>query len=431
VNGQPSKPGQEPVRRVAVAGGGLAGITAALRLAQRGYKVTLFEEKDVLGGNIASRNVGHGNVIDVYPHMFQSWYRNFWKLMEDVGVDSKARKKSFTPFSSFYQLREKEFPKSTKLTDPYSAKHMLENLSSGVAPAADMFVFGYASLDLLAELLNPTVLLENMSLTGFLGSRPYMTEAAIKLYETYITRVWAIPGYLASAEDCRDYLTYCFAEPEEPSWLTTGSAAETIIQPLRKGLDDVKVDIRLNTRVKEVKCSKGKVQSIEVESTRLDEGGYAWADSGGRKTEAVDDLVLAVPSTTLADLVRSAAPGKPQHPAGPDRASGLQAETGGYTAGSCWPVRLQTEPGIHRHLPGLDENQAVRRAHGARRVLLRTLRARRRRAPGRRPRDHRGAVEVPQVHSGEEVGERASHRLGHDVVPPQRRRTAVAQLDRH
>ena len=38
--------------KVTVAGGGLAGITVALRLAERGHQVKLYESKPALGGNI-------------------------------------------------------------------------------------------------------------------------------------------------------------------------------------------------------------------------------------------------------------------------------------------------------------------------------------------------------------------------------------------
>src|SRR5215813_13863261 len=40
--------------RVAIAGAGIAGLTAALRLAQRGYKVTLYEANPFLGGNLSA-----------------------------------------------------------------------------------------------------------------------------------------------------------------------------------------------------------------------------------------------------------------------------------------------------------------------------------------------------------------------------------------
>jgi hypothetical protein len=196
--------------RVTIAGGGLAGLTAALRLAERGYQVKLYEQKSMLGGNLGSRPGPDGVDLDVYPHMYLNWYHNFWALMDSVGVD---RAQAFNRFEAVKQLCQGEFPKFTALTDMYSPWHMLQNLFSGVGPVADMFVFGYASVDLLAERLNPTVHLRQMSVTAFLGARPYMTKRASAAYDSFITRVWAIPGYLASAHDFRSYLRFCLANP--------------------------------------------------------------------------------------------------------------------------------------------------------------------------------------------------------------------------
>jgi len=134
----------------------------------------------------------------------------------DVGVDQQA---SFTPFSSVYQLRrpeQGEDPSFEKLTDPYSAEPVVENMFSGVASPADMFIFGYASLDLQAELLNTKRRLLNTSLTGYLQSKPYMTPAALNAYEAFVLRVWGLPAYMISALDCRDYAAYCYGAADEP-----------------------------------------------------------------------------------------------------------------------------------------------------------------------------------------------------------------------
>jgi len=50
---QPSVPAEDGEQKVAVIGGGPAGLTAALRLRQMGYPVTLFEKLPVLGGMMA------------------------------------------------------------------------------------------------------------------------------------------------------------------------------------------------------------------------------------------------------------------------------------------------------------------------------------------------------------------------------------------
>src|SRR5206468_2945178 len=83
----------------------------------------------------------------VYPHMFQAWYKNFWDLMKDVDPGWEG---SFRRFSKVWQaqpMADGKTPRLASLTRPYSAAHLLENLFSGVAPPADMFLFGYASLD--------------------------------------------------------------------------------------------------------------------------------------------------------------------------------------------------------------------------------------------------------------------------------------------
>jgi uncharacterized protein with NAD-binding domain and iron-sulfur cluster len=276
-------------------------MTAALRLAERGYAVTLFEEKAMLGGNLASRALPHGGALDVYPHMFQGWYENFWTLMDDSEV---KQKESFSSFDSAHQLRRDEFPEFSTLTRPYSPRYVLQNLASGIARPLDMFVFGCANLDLLAERAEPTVRLKNMSLTGYLNTRPYMTNAAIKAFETYVSVVWAIPAYQISAADCRTYSTYCYAAPEDDAWLTSGPAAEAFIDKLAAALTKAGVRIVLNTRIEEVKLKGERVRSIVLQRTRLDPRTYAWVKTGAPRAEEVEDLLLAVPSDALADLVR-------------------------------------------------------------------------------------------------------------------------------
>ena len=130
------------------------------------------------------------------------------------------------------QLRRDDYPRFTGVTNPFSPWHMLQNMFSGVNPPADMFVNAYADIDLLAERLNPTVRLENVSVTGFLQARPYMTDRAAAAFDSFITMVWAIPAYLTSADDYRDYLAYSFVEHTPPFWLATGSALERVIGPI-------------------------------------------------------------------------------------------------------------------------------------------------------------------------------------------------------
>jgi phytoene dehydrogenase-like protein len=271
--------------RVTIAGGGLAGLTAALRLAERGYRVKVYEQKQTLGGNLGSRPAAGGAQLDVYPHMYLGWYHNFWRLLGEV--TNRDRATLFAPFGAVKQLRRGDFPRFTGPTDMYSVRHMLQNLFSGVGPVADMLVFGFASVDLLAERCVPTMLRDDLSVGGFLNPRPYMTERAAAAYNNFITTVWAIPSYLVSAEDYRTYLAYCFAEPTPAFWLARGSAFDQVISPLTTALENAGVEITRSVQLTSVSCTDGRVTEIGLRtlgSTRSLRPGWAPRAVGPRRS---------------------------------------------------------------------------------------------------------------------------------------------------
>jgi hypothetical protein len=191
----------------------------------------------------------------------------------------------------------------------YSPWHLLQNLFSGVGPPADMFVFGYASVDLLAERLNPTVRLKDMSVNGFLNARPYMTGRAADAYDSFITRVWAIPSYLASAHDFRLYLEYCLADHTPAFWLPRGSALRQVIAPLTAALEAAGVEIIRKVQVTDISCTQGRVREISLQRTTFDPHTYTWVGIGDCWTEEVDELILAVPALNLLSLIRAGEPG--------------------------------------------------------------------------------------------------------------------------
>lgn len=288
----------------------MAGLTAALRLAERGYEVTLYEQRDVLGGDVASRPGPGALDLDVYPHMYGGWYANLWALLRDAGLGDRRRR--FAACEGYAQLRRGEYPEFTEVSDIYSAapRQMLANLVSGVSPPADLWVFGYASVDLLAETLQPTMSLGDASVTGFLKSRPYMTDRACAACDTFITEVWGIPGYLTSAEDFRRYLQLAVSDPVPAFWLPRGSAQDEVIGPLAAALGRAGVRIVTNTQVTSVACHGARAARISLRATRRDPATGRWRPRGPERTEDVDELVLAVPPPALLDLLRSGAPGQ-------------------------------------------------------------------------------------------------------------------------
>ncbi len=78
---------QSSVQRVAVVGGGIAGLTAALRLAESGYQVDVFEAAPALGGRTKSfYDEDVDEWVDNGPHAMVGAYHATLKLLGDVGA---------------------------------------------------------------------------------------------------------------------------------------------------------------------------------------------------------------------------------------------------------------------------------------------------------------------------------------------------------
>lgn len=81
-----------PPGHVIIVGGGIAGITAALRLSERAVRVTLLETRTKLGGRATSfKDVRTGEVIDNCQHVAMGCCTNYLDLCRRLGVLSKIR----------------------------------------------------------------------------------------------------------------------------------------------------------------------------------------------------------------------------------------------------------------------------------------------------------------------------------------------------
>ena len=75
-------------KHVAVIGGGYAGLTAALRLAQQGHRVTLWERSSHFGGQAVAFPVPGNHLEHFYHHLFQS-DKEITALIHELGIDDK------------------------------------------------------------------------------------------------------------------------------------------------------------------------------------------------------------------------------------------------------------------------------------------------------------------------------------------------------
>ncbi len=75
-------------KRIAIVGGGIAGLTAAYRLAQAGFDVTLWERAPKFGGQAGGLDVEGGKLEYFYHHLFQSDVE-ITSLIEELGIGDR------------------------------------------------------------------------------------------------------------------------------------------------------------------------------------------------------------------------------------------------------------------------------------------------------------------------------------------------------
>lgn len=77
--------------RVAIAGGGLAGLACAKYLVDAGHTPLLFERSDVLGGLVAARQDDDGDWVETGLHAFFGAYPNMLQLLAELGISDRLQ----------------------------------------------------------------------------------------------------------------------------------------------------------------------------------------------------------------------------------------------------------------------------------------------------------------------------------------------------
>jgi len=82
--------------RVAIAGGGLAGLSCAKYLTDAGHTPILLERQDVLGGKVAAWKDDDGDWYETGLHIFFGAYPNMLQLFAELGIEDRLQWKDHT-----------------------------------------------------------------------------------------------------------------------------------------------------------------------------------------------------------------------------------------------------------------------------------------------------------------------------------------------
>ena len=217
---------------VTIVGAGIAGCAAALRLLERGFKVTLIEQDNFIGGKWGTHPNNSG---DLQPqeyhehcyHMILNWFHNLWDLFTELGVEDKLE-----PIHNLNYFRRGQFPRVWKFSDVGTAGTALPNIFSGVLSPANAFIYFVSMLDIQAQPVQRGKFLDYFSVNAFMHSRPYMTDQAAIQHQRTLAKAFAASSYLTSFNSYKHFVEFGSRLPVPMIWLLKGNTWECFFEPL-------------------------------------------------------------------------------------------------------------------------------------------------------------------------------------------------------
>jgi hypothetical protein len=293
---------------VTIVGSGLAGISAATRLMEQGFDITLYEQSHFLGGKLGAHyDRNRPDPHEHCYHMYLNWYNNFWQFMTEIGAADKFIP---SPIIGCRFAGDKE-------TRPYlinsgSPATILTNMLNGIAPPADQFLSAYSLLDLVGTPSTPGDTLEQTSVSSFFRSRSYSSDGSIAASSRTLAEAFASPSYLSSARSYQSLIKYGFRHPAPSLWLLTQNTEDAIFKPWEQHLKararDLgrRFELHRLTRVEELHLADGQVRKLTLGKMHEDvttDRGVVPKSSQTWEVAVSGDLLLTVPPGALGRLV--------------------------------------------------------------------------------------------------------------------------------
>jgi Flavin containing amine oxidoreductase len=290
---------------VIIVGSGLAGMSAATRLLEQGFKITLYEQNNFLGGKLGAHK--DGDKPDPHEHcyhMYLNWYNNFWQLMTEIGAIGK-----FIPSPVIGCRRPGDKETRPYLTNPGSPATIWTNMLNGIASPADQFISAYSLLDLIGTHSTSGKTLEQTSVSNFFRSRGYSTESSLEASARTLAEAFAAPSYLSSARSYQSLVKFGYRHPTPSLWLLTQNTNDAIFKPWKQHLEARAGDrfkIKRLRRVEKLHVTDGHVRQLtlgKMPNNVTTERGKQWKATETSEVAVPGDLILAVPPRALGRLV--------------------------------------------------------------------------------------------------------------------------------
>lgn len=195
-------------KKVAVIGGGIAGISAASNLAERGFQVDIFEKNNYLGGKVGSWEFeSNGETLQV-EHGFHAFFKQYFNLLEYMKKTGAYQ--NLIPIDDYLIFYQDKTRQSFKEVDTTPGLNVWSMGKMGVYRYRDMMLnrYGTKLLDLFKFDFESTFKkYDSVPLSDFMRDT-HIPEKMKLVFSSFARAFFAEPEDMSTAELIKSFHFY-------------------------------------------------------------------------------------------------------------------------------------------------------------------------------------------------------------------------------